>query len=265
VKECWRTLNLEDERKTLAGLPSAMQVAAHILLLSEEKKLLIVGFLWSWWDARNKVNAGDQRRNTEEIIYRARMVTQQLPDATNADGVQSARACIPRWAPPPPDIWKINVDAAFWAEELAGAWGFVVRDHQANAVLAGAGRLPVVSDVLSAESHACIEALLIAADRGMQRVIVETDSQTLVKALLSDEMDRASSGVFFREAKFIMATLFSSVEVLHTTRSCNSVAHGLAQVGRSRDLGHPGVWMNPLPTFVNDLLVCDSAEPQVHE
>jgi len=120
-------------------------------------------------------------------------------------------------------------------------------------------------EISGAQSHACIEALLIAADRGMQRVIVETDSQTLVKALLSDEMDRASSGVFFREAKFIMATLFSSVEVLHTTRSCNSVAHGLAQVGRSRDLGHPGVWMNPLPTFVNDLLVCDSAEPQVHE
>jgi hypothetical protein len=154
------------------------------------------------------------------------------------------------------------VDAAFWAEELAGAWGFVVRDHQANAVLAGAGRLPVVGDVLGAESHACIEALQIAAERGMQRVIVD---QTLVKALRSDEMDRASSGVLFREAKFIMATLFSSVEVLHIPGSCNSVAHGSAQVGRSRDLGHPVVWMNPLPALANDLLVRDSAELQVHE
>jgi ribonuclease HI len=127
------------------------------------------------------------------------------------------------------------VDVAFWAEELEGAWGFVIRDHQANAVLAGAGRLALVSDALYTESHACIEALQIAANRGMHRVIVETDSQILVKALRSDEMDRAPSGVLLREAKFIMATLFSSVEVLHVPRSCNSVAHGLAQVGRGRE------------------------------
>jgi hypothetical protein len=104
VKECWRTLNLEDERIGLAGLPSARQVSAHILSLSEEKKLLIVAFLWSWWDARNKANVGDQWRTTEEIIYRVRMVTRQLPDATNGDGVQSARACVPRWVPLPHDI-----------------------------------------------------------------------------------------------------------------------------------------------------------------
>ncbi|RLM86506.1 hypothetical protein C2845_PM04G09260 [Panicum miliaceum] len=145
----------------LASLPSAMQVSGHVLSLSEEMKLLIVGLLWSWWDARNKANAGDQWRTIEKIIYKAQMVTQQLPDATTGDG---------------------------------------------------AGRLAVVSDALCAESHACIEALQIATNRGMHRVIVETDSQILVKALRSDEMDRAPSGVLFREAKFIMATLFSSVE-----------------------------------------------------
>ena len=33
-----------------------------------------------------------------------------------------------RWIPPSPDVWKINIDAAFWEKNLAGAWGFVVRD-----------------------------------------------------------------------------------------------------------------------------------------
>lgn len=108
------------------------------------------------------------------------------------------------------------MDAACWAKEMDGAWGFVIRDHQGTQCcsLAGAGRLAVVCDALCAGSHACIEALQVAADHGMQRVIVETDSQSLVKALQSDVMDRAPSGVLFREAKFIMATLFTLVEVV---------------------------------------------------
>jgi len=137
VKECWWALNLEEERIMLTGLSSATQVSAHVLSLSEEKKLLVVGLLWSWWDARNKANAGEPRRTTEEVIYRARVVTQQLSNATTAEDMQMVRTCAPRWTPPPPDIWKINVDAACWAKEMDGAWGFVIRDHQGSAVLAG--------------------------------------------------------------------------------------------------------------------------------
>ena len=77
--------------------------------------------------------------------------------------MRGVRANDQRWIPPSPDIWKINVDAAFWPEERLGAWGFVVRDHLANVVLAGAGRLKVVCDALCAETHACIAGLQAAA------------------------------------------------------------------------------------------------------
>ena len=53
----------------------------------------------------------------------------------------------------------------------------------------------MVSDALCAEAHACIEALMVAANQGMQHVMVETDSQILVKALQTDEFDRAQGGV----------------------------------------------------------------------
>jgi hypothetical protein len=134
AKECWRALNLEDARQVLSGLSSAKQVTEHVLSMPEEKKLLIVGLLWAWWDAHNKANVGEQRRSTDEIIYRARSVVHQEEEAVT-EGVQAnARGHAQRWISPPPDVWKINVDAAFWAEELAGAWGFVVRDN-ATAVL----------------------------------------------------------------------------------------------------------------------------------
>jgi len=41
----------------------------------------------------------------------------------------------------------------------------------------------------------------------MQHVILETDSQIMVKALRTEEYDRASNGVLFREAKFLMSSI----------------------------------------------------------
>ncbi|RLN35527.1 hypothetical protein C2845_PM03G26260 [Panicum miliaceum] len=116
-----------------------------------------------------------------------------------------------------------------------GAWGFVVRATLGTAALAGAGSLEAICDALTAEVYACLAALQAAADQGLQNVILETDSQILAKALQSDDYDRARSGMLFREAKYIMAMNFNSVVVVHAPRSCNSVAHELARLGRDRD------------------------------
>ena len=207
--------------------------------------------------SRNKANAGEQGRPIEDVIFRARSVIRREEPTAKQQAGAGGGIQAQRWRPPPPDIWKINVDAAFWKEELMGAWGFVVRDNLAIAALAGAGHLSTVSDALCAEAHACVEALLAAATQGMQHIILETDSATLVKALQSSEHDLAPGGVLFREAKFILDTMFSSWSVVFVNLSCNSVAHDLARFGRDRDPDHPFLWMHPLPDFVNDLLVRD--------
>jgi ribonuclease HI len=221
-----------------------------VLSMHEEKKLLIVGLLWAWWDARNKADVGEQRRTTEEVIYIARSVMHH--EETVADSMQ-ARGQARSWTPPPPDVSKINVDAAFWMEELAGAWGFVIRDSDATAALAGAGRLAVVSDALCSETQAYRAALEAAASQGMQHIILETDSQILVKALQTNEHDPSRGGVLFREAKFVLATMPSSWSIVHVIRSGNSVAHDLARLGRGRDPDHPIVWMHPLPAVCKRL------------
>ena len=129
----------------------------------------------------------------------------------------------------------------FGKKDLQGVWGFVIRDHLSDAVLAGAGRIAVVRDALCSEAHACLAALQAAADHGMQNIIVETDSQTLVKALHSEELDRAQGVVLFREAKFIMSTMFNSGTAVHVSRLCKKVAHELARVGRNGHLEHPAL------------------------
>ena len=47
-----------------------MQVIEHILTLKEEEKLMALGLLWAWWDARNKVNAGEQLKPVKILCTR---------------------------------------------------------------------------------------------------------------------------------------------------------------------------------------------------
>jgi hypothetical protein len=42
-------------------------------------------------------------------------------------------------------------------------------------------------------------------------------------------------------------------------------AHDLARLSLDWDLDQPHVWLDPLLSFVSDILVCDQAEPSVHE
>jgi hypothetical protein len=112
-----------------------------------------------------------------------------------------------------------------------GSLGFVVHDNQCAAVLAGAEKLDVVTDALCAEAHACVAALQAAASKECKTLL---ESKPLVKALQSTKYDLAKGGVLFREAKFMLATMFSSTSIVHVYRSCNPVAHALACIGRDR-------------------------------
>ena len=44
----------------------------------KEDKLFVVGLLWTWWDAGNKANVGEQMRQMEEVIYRARFMISDI-------------------------------------------------------------------------------------------------------------------------------------------------------------------------------------------
>ncbi|RLN18733.1 hypothetical protein C2845_PM02G18930 [Panicum miliaceum] len=138
-----------------------------------------------------------------------------------------------QWCPPQLDVWKINFDGAFLESEKTGAFGVLWLDHCGHAVLAGAGRLETVKDVLSAEAQACLAALTTASDQGIQRISLESDSQVLVRALQSGEYDQALGGVLFREAKFLMSMQFDLVSITYAPQSCNRCAHDLARMDLS--------------------------------
>jgi ribonuclease HI len=141
----------------------------------------------------------------------------------------------------------------------------VNRDHDGRAVSVGFGSLATVHDADCAEAQACVAALQMASNQGISRIILETDSMTTVKALQSNETDLCLASVIYREARDLIRLLFDFVQSLHIPRSCNRCAHELARLSLGWDPGHPYVWFDPLPSFVTDLVVHDSAEPSVNE
>jgi hypothetical protein len=68
---------MESIRMALVELDSSQKVAQYVVSLKEDK-LLVIGLLWTWWDARNKANVGEQMRPTEEVIYGARFMASDI-------------------------------------------------------------------------------------------------------------------------------------------------------------------------------------------
>jgi hypothetical protein len=68
-----------------------------------------------------------------------------------------------------------------------------------------------------------------------------------------------------KKQRELISFCFDSVLVSHIPRSCNRSAHELARLSLGRDPDQSHVWLDPLCSFVLDILVRDSTEPFVHE
>lgn len=80
--------------------------------------------------------------------------------------------------------------------------------------------------------------------------MLESDSLNMQKALTSEDFKRSPGGLLFGEARLLLLFDF---EV--QARSCNVVAHESSHPSVSRDPDEPLVWLDPLPSFVQELLI----------
>jgi len=91
----------------------------------------------AWWDARNKANAGEKLRFTEEVLFRARMINISTDMEIMGNAVSESVSQDKKWDPPSEGVWKVNIDGAFRVANKRGAWGFVMRDSEGKAAMAG--------------------------------------------------------------------------------------------------------------------------------
>lgn len=233
---------------------SAGDVIQEILKLDDEKKVLCCCLLWRSWLRRNKINAENKSMSIGELIGQIRYWASESLQSGRGSVVPETVVRELKWQAPAAHLIKLNVDGAFQSNTYTGGWGFVARDAEGEVRGSGLGRIANVASALQAEAVACGEAVQAAANWGMGRVVVETDSQILVKALQSTELDFAPEGIIFRDLRAFIRLNFISADLHFVPRICNKVAAlGSAQMKAGT------VWLDYVPEVVNCVLASDSA------
>lgn len=68
VKQCWRMMNMEHIRCRLAEGKTGAEVVRMIMDLKTPTRAEVTSLLWTWWDTRNKVNAGEGGCSTGDVF-----------------------------------------------------------------------------------------------------------------------------------------------------------------------------------------------------
>ena len=87
------------------------------------------------------------------------------------------------WSPPPPSLYKVNVDAATFKDIGATRIGVVIRDSLGKVAMVLCRKLNASLGPLEAESKALEVGILFAQCRGCSAVVLEGDSLVLINAL----------------------------------------------------------------------------------
>ena len=138
---------------------------------------------------------------------------------------------------------KINVDAAVSRSGNGGALGAVCRSEDGSFMGASSLVVEGVSDPATLEALACREALALAEDLHLRRVVVATDCLSVVKNMRQDYAGCYSmviQEVKARSAKFL------EVSFKHENRRSNSEAHSVARSVVSCGVGRQ-VWLTQPP------------------
>jgi len=259
VKPVWRDLLLEEERRTMGEMNSARGVIEYILRLPEKKQLQVVTLLWLWWQERNRRREGEKGREGAQLavlIAHTADKYMKIGRPVTVPGPKTKK----KWQRPDQGIYKINCDGSFHADTAVGGWGYVIRNDAGEVVLAGAGHCSHLMDALHAELLACQEGIKKAAEQGMWKVIVETDSLLAKSALETNSFALASIGGIAYETKSLMNMSFVSCVLSFCPRECNQVAHALAAQGCMCSQNADLCWEG-MPPGVENLVASDIAEP----
>jgi ribonuclease HI len=151
------------------------------------------------------------------------------------------------------DFVKLNVDASFYADDLCGATGGVIRDSHGSFISARNSKIDHVNDILSAEALALKQGLILAQTVGCDRAICCSNSMDVIQAMEDGGYSNGSAAAIFDDC-YHLASYFLKIQFEHNYREANQVAHELARVAGRND---QSVWLDEPPSFLLHLFLKD--------
>jgi ribonuclease HI len=224
----------------------------------KNRSIFIIG-MYSLWTQRNRRRHGEAELPIVKTVQWCVDTAMDFWQICRPSRQAVAKRPAPSWSPPPEGWLKCNVDGAFYSGLGEGATGAVMRDVSGTFLGGRAAWYRHGLDALTMEALACRDGAVFAQEKGVQNLIIETDSQELLKLWGAGVHQRSRIAPIVRETRDITMH-FSEFKLLYASRCCNRVAHTLAkQVSGDTRLGE---WQHA-PSCVVDLLTvdCNPDEP----
>jgi ribonuclease HI len=200
-------------------------VLAGDLCTPREAALIICG-AWSLWSGRNARKHGKGRWNPQAAVRHVAAMVEALVclQASRPGGPPVGQSHSSEWRTPPQGWVKVNTDATFRMSTAIGASGVIIRDSEGTPLAAAAKLYDHVADALTGEFLAARDGLELARQRGYHRIILESDSQTLVNMMRDGADDRSVVFGLWQELQELGRS-FVSLNFSFVRRDGNRAAH----------------------------------------
>ncbi|XP_021854581.2 uncharacterized protein [Spinacia oleracea] len=212
--------------------------------------------LWWTWNRRN-----DKVFNNKDIPHllvreRVNRLVEEQGKYSNRiyNRISNTSPISPRtWKPPPSGFVKVNCDASLSEQGWIGL-GATARDSQGAIIFAGTRRVRGRWPPEIAECKAILFAVKLAKRYGLNKVIVESDNQSIISRLTKwttyfSDLDGVLDDILF------LSSSFEFVAWSHVKRDGNFVAHHLA---RLLPFGIEQVWEYSYPVNISPYVLMDS-------
>ena len=214
---------------------------------------LFSAMAWTLWNRRNNLRLGKPAIPLEQVLNRARNLKLgclSAPTSVTTAPKQTETA----WTPPPVHGYKVNFDGALFEQEDRAGLGVVIRNQDGLVMASLSEVVPLPSTVIEVETLAARRAVEFALELGFENIVLEGDSEILIKILNRSSRSLAPFGHIINDINFL-ASRFACFSATHVKRHCNRVAHSLAR--RALSFYPLSVWMKDVPPELLSVIQAD--------
>ncbi|XP_038719958.1 uncharacterized protein LOC120012588 [Tripterygium wilfordii] len=148
------------------------------------------------------------------------------------------------WQPPEEGFIKVNWDAGINEAKNKTGMGVVIRDSTGDLLGSQALSRPIALSPTMAEAEAALSAVWFALDMGFRDIVLEGDSQLVIRDLQSEESGLTEWCGIIKEIKRVLKGCLSC-QFSHVRRTGNGAAHFMAK--EALKLECPQMWVEEGP------------------
>nr|XP_027118296.1 uncharacterized protein LOC113735493 [Coffea arabica] len=220
---------------------------------------LVGVILWNLWNNRNGAIFDGPYRDPLSLVSLSIAFSNQFHEANSKDKCNmptslQSRLSIGHWIQPNAGFFKANFDGAVFMDDKSSGVGVIIRDDKGSFFTGLSKKIPGILEPEVVESFVAKHAIQLLQFLGLNKIVLEGDSQKVIKMLDRLESDDSSCGLLIDDT-IVLCQDFMCLEVSWISRSFNVPAHNLAKY--TVNLSDSCIWRNSPPSFICSALVAD--------